>query len=239
MNRFFIAEQPVNTVCEFKENVSLKDLLEELRPFPVAPTRLTVSRSSILSDSVSIFKQRSFDFRKPLKITFEGDPAIDGGGPKREYFTLVLRQLLSPSASPRLFEGRGNVFLPMHNSDALRSNLYKVAGRIVATSIIHGGPGFPVFPRGLYIYFQNQKTNDVVDHISEEDVVDADCVDALSKVTFINTVTLTPICTDAFKISAYPWSNAPRPPGSSDDDQLQKLFRNLNSRAHEFKQQFS
>lgn len=204
INRFFIAEQPVNTVCEFKENVSLKDLLEELRPFPVAPTRLTVNRSSILSDSVSIFKQRSFDFRKPLKITFEGEPAIDGGGPKREYFTLVLRQLLSPSASPRLFEGRGNVFVPMHNSDALRSNLYKVAGRIVATSIIHGGPGLPVFPRGLYIYFQNQKTNDVVDHISEEDVVDADCVDALSKVTLINTVTSIPICTDAFKIPAYP-----------------------------------
>ena len=67
MNRFFIAEQPVNTVCEFKENISLKDLLEELRPFPVAPTRLTVSRSSILSDSVSIFKQKSFDSKSHLK----------------------------------------------------------------------------------------------------------------------------------------------------------------------------
>ena len=204
MNRFFIAEQPVNTVCEFKENVSLKDLLEKLRPFSVTPTQLTISRSSILSDSVSIFKQRSFDFRKPLKITFEGEPAIDGGGPKREYSTLVLRQLLSPSASSRLFEGRGNVFLPMHNSDALRSNLYKVAGRIVATFIIHAGPGFPIFPRGLHIYLQNQKTNDVVDHISEEDVVNPDCVDALSKVTLINTVTSIPICTDSLKISAYP-----------------------------------
>ena len=103
------------------------------------------------------------------------------------------------------------MFLPMHNSDALRSNLYKVAGRIVATSIIHGGPGFPVFPRGLYTYFQNQKTNDVVDHISEEDVVDADCVDALSKVTFINTVTSTPICTDAFKICLSVVECAPAP----------------------------
>ncbi len=145
--------------------------------------RLTVNRSSILTDSISIFKQK-FDFTKPLKICFEGEPAIDGGGPKREFFTILLRELLSSSASIRLFEGRENIFLPMHNTDALRSNLYKVAGRMVASSIIQGGPGFPNFPRGLYIYFQKQEPNDLIDYIGKEDVVDVDCLDALSKVTF-------------------------------------------------------
>lgn len=131
---------------------------------------------------MSFFKHRHFDFKKPLKVTFEDESAIDGGGPKREFFTLLLRELLSPSATPRLFEGRDGIFLPMHNTDALRSNLYKVAGRIIAASIVHGGPGFPYFPKVLYAYFLNPQPNDVVDHLRPEDVVDAEYVDVLKKV---------------------------------------------------------
>ena len=177
---FFTDETRSN---EDEEKSTLKDILEKLRPLPGAPTRLTVNRSSILTDSISIFKQK-FHFTKPLKITFEGEPAIDGGGPKREFFTILLRELLSSSASIRLFEGRDNIFLPMHNTDALRSNLYKVAGRMIASSIVQGGPGFPNFPIGLYKYFQKQEPNDLIDYIGKEDVVDVDCLDALSKVIF-------------------------------------------------------
>ena len=142
---FFTDETRSN---EDEEKSTLKDILEKLRPLPGAPMRLTVNRSSILTDSISIFKQK-FDFTKPRKITFEGEPAIDGGepaidggGPKREFFTILLRELLSSSASIRLFEGRDNIFLPMHNTDALRSNLDKVARRMIASSIVQGGPGF-------------------------------------------------------------------------------------------------
>lgn len=152
--------------------MSLKDVLEELRPLTGSPTRVTVSRFSIFADSIACFKQRNFDLKKPLRVTFEGEPAIDGGGPKREFFTILLREFLSPSATPRLFEGRNKQFLPMHNTDALRSNLYKVAGRIVAASITHGGPGFAVFPKAVYAYFQNPRPNDLVEYLSHEDVVD-------------------------------------------------------------------
>ena len=60
---FFTDETRSN---EGEEKSTLKDILEKLRPG--APTRLTVNRSSILTDSISIFKQK-FDFTKPLKIT--------------------------------------------------------------------------------------------------------------------------------------------------------------------------
>ena len=165
-----------------EENLSIKDVLKTLQPLPVAPLRLTINRSSIFADSVSLFKQRNFDFKKPLKVTFEGEPAIDGGGPRREFFTIVLHELLSPSATPRLFEGRNNKFLPMHNTDAIRANLYKVAGRIVATSIIQGGPGFPFFPKAVYAYFQNPRSDDLTEYLSQDDVVDQDYLDALIKV---------------------------------------------------------
>ena len=146
--RIFLIDEQHNDTHEVKEATCIKDVLEALQPLPGDfPARLTVNRSSILFDSVSHFKQRNFDFKKQLKVTFEGEPAIDGGGPKREFFPIILRALLSPSATPRLFEGRNDIFLLMHNSAALRSNLYKVAGRMVAASIFHGGPGFHIFQK--------------------------------------------------------------------------------------------
>ena len=56
-----------------------------------------------------------------------------------------------------------------------------MAGRRVAASIIHGGPGFPHFPTAIFAYFQNPTPNDVVDHLTQ-DVVDADDLDTLTKV---------------------------------------------------------
>jgi hypothetical protein len=83
---------------------------------------------------------------KPCKIVFEDEPAIEGGDPKREYFTLFLASLLSPNISVRLFEGQSGRILPIHNADALRAHLFKVAGKVVASSIVNGCPGFPYSP---------------------------------------------------------------------------------------------
>lgn len=68
---------------------SLVDLLKKLRPIPGAPQRLTVCRDSIFEDSIAFFKQRKFDFTVPIKITFAGEPAIDGGGPVREFLPFL------------------------------------------------------------------------------------------------------------------------------------------------------
>ena len=93
---------------------SLDDVLRSLRPTSKVPKRLCFARESIFEDSIPFFKERNFDFSKPIKITFEREPAVDGGGPLREYFTILLRGLLSSSACVCLFEGRDHCFLPIH-----------------------------------------------------------------------------------------------------------------------------
>ena len=107
---------------EIEIEKSLNDLLKELKPLSGSPQRLTVSRDCIFEDSIAFFKKRNFDFSLPIKITFEGEPAIDGGGPVREYFTILLRKLLSGSSSICLFQGRNSHFLPSHNPDACHFN---------------------------------------------------------------------------------------------------------------------
>jgi hypothetical protein len=154
----------------------------KVTPLPGAPQCLTFCRDSIFEDSIAFFKQRKFDFTVPIKNTFSGEPAIDGGGPVREFFTILVRELLSSASNICLFEGRNSRFLPIHNTDAVRSNLFKVAGRIVAASVCHGRPGFPVFSRAIYSHFQNPNSDDLSENISKEDVVDMYVVEALKKV---------------------------------------------------------
>lgn len=81
-----------------------------------------------------------------------------------------MRQLLSSSSPARLFEVKNSHFLPLHNTDALRSNLFKVAGWMLAVSVFHGGPGFPVFPIAVYLYFQNPDPYDLIEYVIRDDV---------------------------------------------------------------------
>ncbi|XP_028400610.1 G2/M phase-specific E3 ubiquitin-protein ligase-like [Dendronephthya gigantea] len=162
------------------EPLNLAEHLQKLAPTKITPQRLSVDRGSLFKDSVSFFKKSSFDFDSPVKIVFENEPAIDGGGPRREYFTLLLNCLVSPSNFVRLFEGSEARLLPMHNTDALRASLYKVAGRIIATSIFNGGPGFPFLSPAIYSYLISGLSQDI--DIVKEDIADIDIRDIVTQI---------------------------------------------------------
>lgn len=70
--------QPENIIDG--ENICIKDVLKTLQPLPVAPLHLIVRRSDISSASVSLCKQRNFDYRKPFKATFEGQQQLMAEG---------------------------------------------------------------------------------------------------------------------------------------------------------------
>ena len=61
--------------------------------------RLTVSRNEILTDAIAFFKGGDFNYNRELRVRFEAEPAVDGGGPNREFFSLLLKSLVSPTES--------------------------------------------------------------------------------------------------------------------------------------------
>ena len=73
----------------------LPELLTCISPKHTSVKRITVNRDSLLADSICAFKTTLFDFDRTFRITFENEAAIDGGGPTREYFTLVGRTSFS------------------------------------------------------------------------------------------------------------------------------------------------
>jgi ubiquitin-protein ligase E3 A len=45
-----------------------------------------VSRENILDDSLSIISKPGLTFQKPLRVVFKGEPGIDEGGVRKEFF---------------------------------------------------------------------------------------------------------------------------------------------------------
>jgi len=58
----------------------------------------------------------------PISIRFEGEPGIDQGGVRKEYFQLVVKELLSPSYG--MFRFNEDVQLYYFNGQTLEPNIY-------------------------------------------------------------------------------------------------------------------
>uniref|UniRef100_UPI00358F9D47 probable E3 ubiquitin-protein ligase HERC4 n=1 Tax=Myxine glutinosa TaxID=7769 RepID=UPI00358F9D47 len=57
-----------------------------------------VRRENIVGDTLEILSKqhRQPDFKKPLKVIFLGEEAVDAGGVKKEFFLLIMKDLLHP-----------------------------------------------------------------------------------------------------------------------------------------------
>ena len=76
--------------------------------------RITVRRGHIFEDT--LFALRSgFDERKYLRVSFLGEPAADGGGPRREYFMLLMGAIANNGS---ILDGPPNRRVLRHNTAA-------------------------------------------------------------------------------------------------------------------------
>ena len=58
---------------------------------------LMVRRDNIVGDAVEVLrKTKNVDYKKPLKVIFVGEEAVDVGGVRKEFFLLIMRELLDP-----------------------------------------------------------------------------------------------------------------------------------------------
>jgi len=98
--------------------------------------RIHVRRKCLLADSLRAFSKPTFNESKMLKVTFMGESAVDDGGPRREYFQLLLKDVFSSSG---LFVGWPDHVIPVHHVEAVASNRFYIIGKMVSTCLIQGG----------------------------------------------------------------------------------------------------
>ncbi len=99
--------------------------------------RIIVRRRHILSDTLHQLRC-GLDVSKHLKVTFVGEPAVDSGGPMREYLHLLMSSIALNNC---FFCGEDSRRIPAHNVMELEKRTFFYIGSIFALSLIHGGPG--------------------------------------------------------------------------------------------------
>lgn len=137
--------------------------------------RIHVRRSHVFSDALRQFSKESFAVNKMLKIIFVGEAALDEGGPRREFFHLLMREIFKSS----LFSGFPSNVVPVHNIKAVSNNTYFVIGKMISTCIIQGGEVPACFAKAVadYLIFER-----VVSPVCLNDVCDYEIRDCLKQV---------------------------------------------------------
>ncbi|XP_072293208.1 probable E3 ubiquitin-protein ligase HERC4 isoform X2 [Eucyclogobius newberryi] len=58
---------------------------------------LIVRRENIVGDTMEVLrKSKNVDYKKPLKVIFVAEEAVDAGGVRKEFFLLIMKELLDP-----------------------------------------------------------------------------------------------------------------------------------------------
>lgn len=140
--------------------------------------RIVIRRKYVFEDTLHQFRC-GLSLSKHLRITFIGEPAIDDGGPMLEYLRLLLRSL---STYNSLFCGEIDRRCVQHNVSELSKKTYCFVGKMIAMSLVYGGPAPSFFapPIADYIVFGLDKVKPQI-----EDIPDFEVRDKLFEVSLI------------------------------------------------------
>ncbi|XP_033994345.1 G2/M phase-specific E3 ubiquitin-protein ligase-like [Trematomus bernacchii] len=120
-------------------------------------SRFNITRSNVWDGAVRGFRRSTFCEKSDLLVRFTDDAGsveegIDAGGPRREFLTLLMSFLQSRP----IFEGPPQSRYLVYNAAATREDEYFMAGKMIAVSIVHGGPGPHFLSRDLVNHIAGQ-----------------------------------------------------------------------------------
>lgn len=141
--------------------------------------RINIARDILWEDTVALFKTPRFDPCKTPRVKFEDEEGIDAGGLRREYFTLLMKEVTN---NPALFEGQEDNKAITYNTSALQSNLYFIVGRMISCAIMHCDIGVPVFSKSMYYFISHENVDMTEMPHCVEDIPDYSVVELIRKV---------------------------------------------------------
>ncbi|XP_023154350.2 uncharacterized protein LOC111588293 isoform X1 [Amphiprion ocellaris] len=155
-------------------NITLPDVVANLS-LPIDHKnvcRFNISRANVWDGAVRGFKRTTYSETYDMLVRFTDDAGvfeegIDTGGPRREFLTLLMKHLKDRP----IFDGpEGHRFL-VYNANAVREDEYFMAGKMIAVSIVHGGPGPHFLSEDLVHYLAGQPSfKAAVSLITDEEI---------------------------------------------------------------------
>ena len=125
-------------------------------PYALEEVKFLVRRKHIVEDTFRKLERTDPEELIHLpRVTFLGEPAIDEGGPRCEFFTAFFEAIQSSS----LLEGLPGEQIISHHIESLTKEHYKFLGYMIVLSFMNGGPGPYLFHKAIAekIVFNKQK----------------------------------------------------------------------------------
>lgn len=132
------------------EEIDAGSLLREFQQTHLSNNQqvsILVSRNGLLQSAKDAVSNCNFSWTKIPIVIFVGEEALDCGGPRREFFRLLMLEVQS---SLGIFEGKPGHLFFTYDQMALEQHKYELAGKLIAWSVAHGGPGFKALDPCLY-----------------------------------------------------------------------------------------
>ena len=114
---------------------------------------LQVDRKNVVMDTfqqICLLKNPDLDLKKPLKVVFKDEPGVDEGGVQREFFQLIVSELLDPTKE--IFKTLNNEFYWFNRKpiEPTTRQCFYLTGVVVGLAIYNGNLLNVRFPIVLY-----------------------------------------------------------------------------------------
>ena len=157
-----------------EENKDVPQILSELK-FSMKQymysEKLKVNKDDVVMDFFHFYKSSEFDPSILIKFQMRGEPAVDTGGVLRQAFTDVFAEIANGNSCLCLFRGiDASRLTPIYSSEHVLTGVFEVLGKMIAHSLIQGGPGFPFLAPSIYWYIATGDLSETVARCSFVDV---------------------------------------------------------------------
>ncbi|XP_035846918.1 uncharacterized protein LOC116052884 [Sander lucioperca] len=178
-----------------KQKMSISSLDDVLQAISAAVNNeeefpLTVSRSHVVERGLAQWKRQKKALpTSRLKIRFIGEAGLDTGSLRKEFLTEMVAGI-----EQKLFEGDQTGKCPKYSMLDLDHANFRSAGEIWAASLAQSGPPPCCLKLWCYKYLCDGEIQ--IQHISKEDVSDAEYTSLLSQVESATEATMTELIED-------------------------------------------
>ncbi|XP_017675971.1 PREDICTED: G2/M phase-specific E3 ubiquitin-protein ligase isoform X2 [Lepidothrix coronata] len=161
------------------------NILKELKvQVNTKTTRLNINADDIWNSALKGFRQRNFSPTNTIEINFTNcknrSKTDTSAASKHHFFQLLMLHLQNSS----LFEGSSAKNLSL-DIQAVKENLYFEAGRMIAVSLVHGGPSPGFFSKTLFdcLVYGPENVKPAL-----EDVADVDVAQTIKMIKYANSL---------------------------------------------------
>ena len=147
---------------------------------------------SKLQQLMKIYKDPKIDLRNSPDVTFIGEIAADAGGPTKEFFQIAVESLfeIDDFVGFSLFTGERGHYVPLCNVDAIISGCFLMVGKLLAHSILHGGPGIPGLAPAIAKYLMTGSVAESENLVQVEDLPDIELRSIIEKMVYPNALSI-------------------------------------------------